>query len=82
MWAASVSAEHTGAGCTTTASESITVGTAAVSTAPAVDVLTALGGPSRVSPRTRLRELHSTTHTAVSSVPKHEPTCWPPISAG
>ena len=37
--AAIASAEHTGAGCVTTASELITVGTAAVSAAPAVDVV-------------------------------------------
>ena len=76
------SAEHTGAGCVTTASELITVGTAAVSAAPAVELLTAAGGPSRVIPMTRLRELHSTTQVAVSSVPKQAPTWRPPIPAG
>src|SRR5688500_8162832 len=45
---ASASREQVGAGWVTTARESMTVGTADVSRAPALALLTALGGPSRV----------------------------------
>ena len=79
---ASWAAVHGGGVLRTTASVSITVGVIDVSRAPAVAVLTADGGPTRVVPTTRSSAVQATTHVPVDADSRQVPAISPPRPAG
>src|SRR3954447_13635083 len=79
---ASWAAVHGGGVLRTTASVSITVGVIDVSSAPAVGVFTADGGPTRVVPTTRSSAVQATTQDPLDSVSRHVPAISPPRPAG